>query len=75
MSAPYSGRQSPPPERQSGSQQQETPGTGRTSVGSHPSPDHAAHASEDFKQHHMSSNPEHPLEKFQEEKFSKGKQH
>jgi hypothetical protein len=75
MSAPNAGRQSPPPERQSGSQQQDTPGTGRTSVGSHPSPEHASHASEEFKQKHMPSNPEHPLEKIEADKFVKQKHH
>jgi hypothetical protein len=73
MSAPNAGRQSPEPETQTGAQQQETPGTGRTSVGSHPSPEQSAHSSEEFKKT-LQSNPEHPLEKIEAEKFAKGKQ-
>ncbi|KAJ5542274.1 hypothetical protein N7535_004695 [Penicillium sp. DV-2018c] len=72
MSAPNAGRQSPDPERQSGAQQQDTPGTGKTRVGSHPEAGQAQKAAEQFKEHGLQSNPEHPLEKHQEEKFSKG---
>ncbi|KAG0157022.1 hypothetical protein PDIDSM_4205 [Penicillium digitatum] len=75
MSAPLSGRQSPPPEHQSGAQQQDTPGSGKTNVGKHPAPEFSQKSSEDFKNNVLTSNPEHPLEKIEAEKFAKGKQH
>ncbi|KAJ5870505.1 hypothetical protein N7455_005446 [Penicillium solitum] len=75
MSAPYPGRQSPSPERQSGAQQQDTPGTGKTDVGKHPEPDFSQHSSEHFRDNVLTSNPEHPLEKIEAEKYIKGKQH
>lgn len=75
MSAPYSGRQSPPPERQSGAQQQDTPGSGKTNVGTHPEPEFSQHSSEWFRDNVLTSNPEHPLEKIEAEKYTKGKYH
>lgn len=69
MSAPHPGRQSPSPERQSGAQQQDTPGTGRTGLGSHPSPEEVSRAAKEF-QERMESNPEHPLDRIEAEKFS-----
>ncbi|KAJ5501280.1 hypothetical protein LT330_001154 [Penicillium expansum] len=75
MSAPLSGRQSPSPERQTGAQQQDTPGSGRTNVGKHPAPNFSQQSSEDYKNNVLTSNPEHPLEKIQAEKFAKGAQH
>jgi hypothetical protein len=73
MSAPYAGRQSPDPERQTGAQVNDTPGTGKTTMGSHPSSEDAQHAADEFKTHGLKSNPEHPLEKIEAEKFAKGK--
>ncbi|CAI7613683.1 unnamed protein product [Penicillium viridicatum] len=70
MSAPYSGRQSPPPERQSGAQLQDTPGSGKTDVGTHPEPEFSQHSD-----NVLTSNPEHPLEKIEAEKYTKGKYH
>jgi hypothetical protein len=75
MSAPYPGRQSPPPERQSGSQQQDTPGSGKTDVGKHPAPEYSQQSSEYFRDNVLTSNPEHPLEKIEADKYFKGKQH
>ncbi|KAJ6179511.1 hypothetical protein N7519_009972 [Penicillium mononematosum] len=75
MSAPYPGRQSPDPERQPGAQQQDVPGSGRTEVGKHPAPQFSQQSSEYFRDHVLTSNPEHPLEKIEAEKFAKGKQH
>ncbi|KAJ5373206.1 hypothetical protein N7517_005212 [Penicillium concentricum] len=75
MSAPYPGRQSPSPERQSGAQQQDTPGSGRTNVGKPPAHEPSKRSSEDFRDNVLTSNPEHPLEKIEAEKFAKGKQH
>ncbi|KXG54067.1 uncharacterized protein PGRI_072110 [Penicillium griseofulvum] len=75
MSAPNPGRQSPPPESQSGSQQQETPGSGRTNVGKPPAHETSRRSSEDYRDNVLTSNPEHPLEKIEAEKFAKGKQH
>lgn len=68
------GRQSPSPERQSGAQQQDTPGTGRTGLGSHPSREEVLRAAKEF-QEHMESNPEHPLDRIEAEKFAKGPKH
>ncbi|KAJ5473887.1 hypothetical protein N7475_003453 [Penicillium sp. IBT 31633x] len=72
MSARLSGRQSPPPECQSGAQQQDTPGTGRTDVGKHPDPNHSRRSSEDFKEHGLKSNPEPLYEKAEAAKYAKG---
>ncbi|KGO76891.1 hypothetical protein PITC_005180 [Penicillium italicum] len=75
MSAPLPGRQSPSPERQSGAQQQDTPGSGKTNVGKHQAPDFSQKSSEDFKNTVLTSNPEPPYEKIEAEKYAKGKQH
>merc|ERR1712187_33905 len=75
MSAPNPGRQSPDPERQPGAQQQDVPGSGKTEVGEHPAPEFSQQSSEYFRDHVLTSNPEHPLEKIEAEKFAKGKQH
>ncbi|KAJ5881980.1 uncharacterized protein N7529_000652 [Penicillium soppii] len=72
MSAPNPGRQSPEPETQSGAQQQDTPGTGRTSVGTHPSPGHSAHESEKTKST-LESNPAHRLAEIEAEKYGNEK--
>ncbi|CAG8135079.1 unnamed protein product, partial [Penicillium nalgiovense] len=75
MSAPLPGRQSPDPERQPGAQQQDVPGSGKTEVGKHPAPEFSQQSSEYFRDHVLTSNPEHPLEKIEAAKFAKGKQH
>lgn len=73
MSAQLSGRQSPDPERQSGIQQQDPPSSGKIGPSSsRPDPEFAQHQSEDDKQR-LKSNPEHPLEKIEAEKFAKTK--
>ncbi|KAJ9235479.1 hypothetical protein DTO271D3_8274 [Paecilomyces variotii] len=71
MSAPRGGRQSPDPERQSGAQLQEVPGSGHTRPEQAPSPEHAQKSSNETKEHGLESNPVHPLEKIEAEKFSK----
>ncbi|KIW08353.1 uncharacterized protein PV09_01269 [Verruconis gallopava] len=63
MSAPNQGRQSPDPERQTGAQQQDPPASGQFGK---QSDDNNKEILEGLK-----SNPEHPLEKFAEEKTSK----
>ncbi|KAJ5747584.1 uncharacterized protein N7511_009280 [Penicillium nucicola] len=73
MSAPYPGRQSPDPENQSGAQLNDTPGTGKTSLGSHPSAEDAKKSADDFKFHGLTSNPEPLLEKIEAAKYAKGK--
>ncbi|KAJ5320160.1 hypothetical protein N7508_000443 [Penicillium antarcticum] len=73
MSAPHAGRQSPDPERQTGAQLNDTPGTGRTTMGSHPSSEQTQKGADEFKSHGLTSNPEHPLEKIEAAKFAKGK--
>lgn len=75
MSAPASGRQSPPPERQSGIQQQDPPASGKigdASSSSRPAPEFAQQESEAQKANVLTSNPEHPLDKIEAAKFSKG---
>ncbi|KAE8134970.1 hypothetical protein BDV38DRAFT_285354 [Aspergillus pseudotamarii] len=69
MSAPNSGRQSPPPERQTGSQQQDPVASGHTQHGIHGD---SKGASEDTKFHGLESNPKHPLEDIEAKKFTKG---
>ncbi|OGM40233.1 hypothetical protein ABOM_011108 [Aspergillus bombycis] len=69
MSAPNSGRQSPPPERQTGAQQQDPVASGHTQHGIHGG---SKGASEDTKFHGLSSNPKHILEDIEAKKFSKG---
>ncbi|KAF2746555.1 hypothetical protein M011DRAFT_487313 [Sporormia fimetaria CBS 119925] len=70
MSAQNTGRQSPPPESQSGAQQQDTPAGNVNKQGGAPSQDYAKEASDDQKSK-LSSNPEHPLAKHSEETTSK----
>lgn len=74
MSAQLSGRQSPDPERQSGIQQQDPPSSGKigASSSSRPAPEFAQQKSDEEKQH-LQSNPEHPLEKIEAEKYAKTK--
>ena len=71
MSAPYQGRQSPEPERQTGGQLHEPPASNPNEQGAAPSLDHAKDASEQQKAN-LPSNPTGPLEKAAEEKTSKG---
>lgn len=72
MSAPSSGRQSPPPESQSGIQQQDPPASGKIGASSErPGPEFAQKES-DKQKGQLGSNPEHPLEKIEAAKFSKG---
>lgn len=73
MSAPYPGRQSPPPERQSGAQQGDPPASGKIGNPSvRPESDFAQQESDQHKAHGLQSNPEHPLEKVEAAKFNKG---
>ncbi|KAF7624325.1 hypothetical protein AFLA_008035 [Aspergillus flavus NRRL3357] len=69
MSAPNSGRQSPPPEKQTGAQQQDPVASGHTQHGIHGD---SKGASEDTKLHGLESNPKHPLEDIEAKKFEKG---
>jgi hypothetical protein len=76
MSAPNQGRQSPEPENQTGAQQQDIPGTGRTSVGNQPSAEdneRSQRSQEDFK-NNLPSNPESEFGKIQGDKYAKDKQ-
>jgi hypothetical protein len=73
MSAPNSGRQSPPPERQTGAQLNDTPASGKIGDASNrPDPDFSQKESEQSKSHGLESNPTHPLEKLEEAKYHKG---
>lgn len=73
MSAPASGRQSPPPERQTGIQQQEPPASGKIGgSSSRPAPEFAQQESEQHKESRLESNPEHPLDKIEAGKYVKG---
>lgn len=73
MSAPNAGRQSPPPESQSGAQQQDPPASGKIGGNApRPASDFAQHESDEQKNQSLKSNPEHPLDKVEEAKFSKG---
>ncbi|KAL4998067.1 hypothetical protein BDV10DRAFT_185675 [Aspergillus recurvatus] len=49
MSAPFSGRQSPPPERQTGAQENSPPGSGRADPKFAPPPDNPKHILEDIE--------------------------
>jgi hypothetical protein len=72
MSAPYPGRQSPPPERQSGAQQGDPPASGKIADPSvRPAPEYAQHESDEQKAH-LESNPEPRLEKIEAAKYRKG---
>lgn len=75
MSAPRPGRQSPDPERQSGAQLNDTPGTGKTSMGSHPPAEDTKKAADEFQSHGLTSNPVHPLEKIEADKYVKKGKH
>lgn len=73
MSAPYPGRQSPEPERQSGAQVNDTPATGKIGDPSvRPDPGFSQKESDKSKAHGMESNPTHPMEKLEEAKYKKG---
>lgn len=65
MSAPNAGRQSPPPESQTGSQQQSTPAGNPNDQGAGPETSNA----DQLK--NLSSNPTHPLEQAAKDKTSK----
>lgn len=65
MSAPKSGQQSPPPERQTGAQQQDVPSKGKISEEYKPDPEAAKRESEGAR-NTLQSNPEHPFEKAEE---------
>ncbi|PYI05830.1 hypothetical protein BO78DRAFT_397682 [Aspergillus sclerotiicarbonarius CBS 121057] len=67
MSAPRAGRQSPPPERQTGAQQQDPPSEGKA----HPQYAPPEHSAQD-QTAGLSSNPKHPLEDIESAKFAKG---
>ncbi|KAI9839800.1 MAG: hypothetical protein M1837_001999 [Sclerophora amabilis] len=69
MSAPYAGRQSPDPERQTGAQQQDPPSTGKADAA--PSSTSAKEESETTKNHGLESNPKGQLEDKAAEKLSK----
>ncbi|KAJ5915982.1 hypothetical protein N7454_010889 [Penicillium verhagenii] len=73
MSAQHSGRQSPPEDRQSGIQQRDPPSSGKIgSSSSRPASDFAHQESERSKSETLTSNPEHPLEKIEADKYKKG---
>ncbi|KAH0614453.1 uncharacterized protein LAJ45_09583 [Morchella importuna] len=63
------GRQSPPPESQSGRQLNDPPAEGKAQAA--PSKDFSKNKSEQTKEHGLSSNPEGPLDKQAELKASK----
>jgi len=69
MSAPNTGRQSPSPDRQTGSQLHDTTADG--GIGAGPKNTDSKGASEDHKSDVLSSNPEHPLDASAEAKTSK----
>lgn len=69
MSAPLSGRQSPPEERQSGAQQRDPPASGKTNVVDHSTPESAQQKSEEHKKVGLQSNPVHPLENVEAAKY------
>lgn len=71
MSAPLSGRQSPPPEEQTGAQEQDVPSQGKIAQEYKPSPEHAKRESVHMRDTQMQSNPQHPLEQTEEEKMKK----
>ncbi|KAJ5242921.1 uncharacterized protein N7469_001248 [Penicillium citrinum] len=73
MSSQLPGRQSPDPERLTGSQQKDVPGSGKIdeSLGARPAPEFAQQKSEENKRNSLPSNPEHPLEKAEAAKYAK----
>ncbi|CEL01275.1 hypothetical protein ASPCAL00863 [Aspergillus calidoustus] len=82
MSARLSGRQSPPPEAQTGAQENSPPGSGRTDAKFAPPPEYAPKAAEAHKGKDddermsgtagLTSNPVHPLEEIEAAKYKKG---
>lgn len=80
MSARFSGRQSPPPESQTGAQENSPPGSGRTDAKFAPPPEYApktaeSHQDKNEEQSQLSgltSNPVHPLEEIEARKWRKG---
>lgn len=73
MSAPYEGRQSPPPERQSGIQQGMPPASGKIASSSRPPPEFAQQKSDETKNFKLESNPVHKLGQIEAEKYAKTK--
>ena len=73
MSAPNEGRQSPPPEEQSGAQLNETPASGHADAvpEGEDRDNYAKDTSETQKEDVLSSNPVHPLQKAADDKVSK----
>ena len=71
MSAPNAGRQSPSEDRQSGIQQRDPPASGKIGSSSRPAPEEPQQKSDHTKEHSLKSNPEHPLEKIEAEKYAK----
>ncbi|RDW90673.1 uncharacterized protein DSM5745_02448 [Aspergillus mulundensis] len=78
MSAQFSGRQSPPPERQTGAQENSPPGSGRTDPKFAPPPEYAPKTAEaqgsaqESQTAGLSSNPKHILEDIENAKYTKG---
>ncbi|KAL4807188.1 hypothetical protein BDV18DRAFT_137102 [Aspergillus unguis] len=81
MSAPYPGRQSPSPSRQTGAQENSPPGSGRTDGRFAPGSEYAPQTSQAHQGNKseaesqtagLSSNPKHVLEDIEERKFRKG---
>ncbi|KAJ6103714.1 hypothetical protein N7486_003936 [Penicillium sp. IBT 16267x] len=73
MSSQNAGRQSPPPERQSGIQQREPPSSGKMGASSsRPASEFAQQESNRSKSETLTSNPEHPLERIEAAKYHKG---
>lgn len=69
MSAPNPGRQSPPPERQSGSQQQDPVAAGKAAPEYRGDPTRSRRESEEFKNTRLESNPTHRLEELEAQKY------
>ncbi|CBF70377.1 uncharacterized protein ANIA_06005 [Aspergillus nidulans FGSC A4] len=76
MSAQFSGRQSPPPESQTGAQENSPPGSGRTDPKFAPPPEYAPKSSSEGEGQSqtagLSSNPKHILEDIEAAKYKKG---
>ncbi|KAJ5776930.1 hypothetical protein N7520_000176 [Penicillium odoratum] len=73
MSSKNAGRQSPPPESQSGAQQRDPPSSGKIGdSSSRPAPEFAQQQSDQSKGDVLTSNPVHPLEKIEADKYRKG---
>ncbi|KAJ5176132.1 uncharacterized protein N7482_002009 [Penicillium canariense] len=71
MSAPYPGRQSPEPERQSGPQLNEPPSSGKIAGSSvRPAPEFS-HEKADQRDQPLESNPKHILEDIEAAKYKK----